>query len=103
MKGGNYAALEAVRQIRRAAIETPLPITMLLTPDEEVGSPSARDIIEAEAARNKYVLVPEPALAKRRLASLAGARLCETPELKSLKILKLSCRLFWPKQSLRVA
>ena len=63
MKGGNYAALEAVRQIRRAAIETPLPITMLLTPDEEVGSPSARDIIEAEAARNKYVLVPEPALA----------------------------------------
>jgi glutamate carboxypeptidase len=63
MKGGHYAALEAVRQIRRAAIETPLPITMLLTPDEEVGSPSARDIIEVEAARNKYVLVPEPALA----------------------------------------
>src|SRR6202051_5269813 len=35
---------------------------MLLTPDEGVGSPSARDIIEAEAARNKYVWVPEPAL-----------------------------------------
>jgi len=63
MKGGNYAALEAIRQIRRAAIQTPLPITMLLTPDEEVGTPSTRDIIEAEAARNKYVLVPEPALA----------------------------------------
>ena len=63
MKGGNYAALEAIRQLRRAAIETPLPITMLLTPDEEVGTPSTRDIIEAEAARNKYVLVPEPALA----------------------------------------
>src|SRR5437899_1681117 len=28
--------------------------------DEEVGTPSTRDIIEAEAARNKYVLVPEP-------------------------------------------
>ena len=63
MKGGNYAALEAIRQLSRAAIETPLPITMLLTPDEEVGTPSTRDLIEAEAARNKYVLVPEPALA----------------------------------------
>jgi glutamate carboxypeptidase len=61
MKGGNYASLEAVRQIRRAAIETPLPITILFTSDEEVGTPSTRDIIEAEAARNKYVLVPEPA------------------------------------------
>jgi glutamate carboxypeptidase len=33
---------------------------VLFTPDEEVGTPSVRDIIEAEAARNKYVLVPEP-------------------------------------------
>jgi glutamate carboxypeptidase len=33
---------------------------VLFTPDEEVGTPSTRDIIEAEAARNKYVLVPEP-------------------------------------------
>jgi glutamate carboxypeptidase len=40
MKGGNYLSLEA--------------------PDEEVGTPSTRDLIEAEAARNKYVLVPEP-------------------------------------------
>ncbi|MEX2480603.1 MAG: M20/M25/M40 family metallo-hydrolase, partial [Gammaproteobacteria bacterium] len=28
--------------------------------DEEVGSPSTRDLIEAEAARHAYVLVPEP-------------------------------------------
>ena len=42
------------------AFTTPLPITVLFTPDEEVGTPSTRDIIEAEAARNKYVLVPEP-------------------------------------------
>lgn len=61
MKGGNYLSLEAVRQLQRAAIATPLPVTFLLTPDEEVGTPSARDLIEAEAARNKYVLVPEPA------------------------------------------
>ena len=62
MKGGNYAALEAIRQLQRAGIETNLPVTVLFTPDEEVGTPSTRDLIEAEAARNKYVLVPEPAL-----------------------------------------
>lgn len=60
MKGGNYLSLEAIRQLARASIATPLPITVLFTPDEEVGTPSTRDIIEAEAARNKYVLVPEP-------------------------------------------
>ncbi len=61
MKGGNYLAFEALRQLTHAGIRTPLPVTVLLTSDEEVGSPSTRDLIEAEAARHKYVLVPEPA------------------------------------------
>ena len=60
MKGGSYLSLEAIRQLARASFTTPLPITVLFTPDEEVGTPSTRDIIEAEAARHKYVLVPEP-------------------------------------------
>ena len=63
MKGGNYAAVEALRQLIRAGAETPLPVTVLFTPDEEVGTPSTRELIEAEAARHKYVLVPEPARA----------------------------------------
>lgn len=61
MKGGNYIALEAIKQILRANVKLALPITFLLTSDEEVGSPSTRDLIEAEAARHKYVFVPEPA------------------------------------------
>jgi glutamate carboxypeptidase len=60
MKGGNYLALEAMRQLMRAGVKTLLPITVLFTSDEEVGSPSTRDLIEAEAARHRYVLVPEP-------------------------------------------
>jgi glutamate carboxypeptidase len=60
MKGGNFLSLEAIRQLRRAGLETPLPVTFLLTSDEEVGTPSTRDIIEAEASRAKYVLIPEP-------------------------------------------
>ena len=63
MKGGNYLAIEAIRQLLRATIQTPLPVTVLFTSDEEVGSPSTRDLIEAEAARHRYVLVPEPARA----------------------------------------
>jgi len=60
MKSGNYLSLEAIRQLARAGIETPLPVTVLFTPDEEVGTPSTRELIEATAAQQKYVLVPEP-------------------------------------------
>jgi len=62
MKGGNYLALEALRQLAAAGIETPLPVTILFTPDEEIGSPTSRALIEAEARRAKYVLIPEPGL-----------------------------------------
>jgi glutamate carboxypeptidase len=92
MKGGNYLTLEAIRQLARAGIETNLPVTVLFTPDEEIGTPSCRDLIEAEASRAKVVLVPEPglpgggvtsgryAIARFNLATLgkpshAGARL----------------------------
>lgn len=60
MKGGNVVALEAVRMLRKLGLSPVLPVTFLFTSDEEVGSPSTRDLIEAEAARHKYVLVPEP-------------------------------------------
>ena len=60
MKGGNFIALEAVRMLQRLGLSPALPVSFLFTSDEEVGSPSTRDLIEAEAARHKYVLVPEP-------------------------------------------
>ncbi|HVY16436.1 MAG TPA: M20/M25/M40 family metallo-hydrolase [Rhodopila sp.] len=63
MKGGNYLALEAIRQLRRAGVPTKLPVTVLFTSDEEIGSPSTRDLIEAEASRHAFILVPEPARA----------------------------------------
>lgn len=61
MKGGNFIAVEAIRQLIRAGVATRRPVTVLFTSDEEVGSPSTRDLIEAEAARHAVVLVPEPA------------------------------------------
>src|SRR3712207_2513575 len=48
MKGGNYLVLEALRLLAKAGVETPLPVTVLFTSDEEVGSPSTRELIEAE-------------------------------------------------------
>lgn len=61
MKGGNYVYLDALRKLLAAGIETPLPVTVLFTPDEEIGTPSTRDLIETEARRHQYILVPEPA------------------------------------------
>jgi glutamate carboxypeptidase len=61
MKGGTYCAVYALRQVLAADGVTPLPVTFLFVPDEEVGSPTSRGLIEAEARRHRYVLVPEPA------------------------------------------
>ncbi|MEO9632174.1 MAG: M20/M25/M40 family metallo-hydrolase, partial [Sulfitobacter sp.] len=61
MKGGNYVYLDALRKLLAAGIETPLPVTVLFTPDEEIGTPATRRLIEEEAKRHKYILIPEPA------------------------------------------
>ncbi len=61
MKGGNFITLEAIRALQEAGMETPLPIVALFTPDEEIGTPATRTLIEDVARRAKYVLCPEPA------------------------------------------
>jgi glutamate carboxypeptidase len=60
MKGGAYLALEAFRQVAKAK-SAKMPVTYVFTPDEEIGSPTSRNLIETEARRARYVLVTEPA------------------------------------------
>jgi glutamate carboxypeptidase len=60
MKGGACLALDAFRHVVQAG-SARLPVTYLFTPDEEIGSPTSRDLIESEARRARYVLVTEPA------------------------------------------
>jgi glutamate carboxypeptidase len=60
MKGGLVLALAAWRGLARAGVRTPLPVTFLFNPDEEVGSVGSRKHIEAEGDRSRYVLVTEP-------------------------------------------
>jgi glutamate carboxypeptidase len=61
MKAGSFLAFHVLRCILTQRIATPRPIVLLLTPDEEVGSPTSRPIIEREAAQAHSVLIPEPA------------------------------------------
>ena len=61
MKGGLYLAYYALRQILAAGKRPYLPVTFMLISDEEVGSPSTRQLIEETACQHAHVLVPEPA------------------------------------------
>jgi glutamate carboxypeptidase len=60
MKGGGYLGFYAYRHLVRQAKETKLPITFLFMADEEVGSPTSRQLIEDTSRNQKYVLVLEP-------------------------------------------
>lgn len=60
MKGGMYLAVHALKETLRQRGRPRLPVTFLFIADEEIGSPTTRAMIEAEAQRHRYVLVPEP-------------------------------------------
>ena len=59
MKGGAYMALQAFKEVARLGPSRPL--AFLFTPDEEIGSPTTRTLIEGLGREAAYVLVTEPA------------------------------------------
>jgi len=67
MKAGLVLIEFALGAIRDLGLRLPRPLVVLLTSDEEVGSPTSRRFIEAEAPESAYALVPEPPLADGRL------------------------------------
>ena len=60
MKGGMFLACHAVEKLLALRGPLNLPLRFLFIPDEEIGSPSTRALIEEAARVSKYVLVPEP-------------------------------------------
>jgi len=60
MKGGMYLAVHALEKVIGTRGRLALPVTFLFIPDEEIGSPASRHVIEREALKCRYVLVPEP-------------------------------------------
>jgi glutamate carboxypeptidase len=64
MKGGTVLALAALKAVLDSG-RLNLPVTIVINPDEEIGSPTSRALIEEEARNHKYVLIPEPAKGER--------------------------------------
>ena len=60
MKSSCVVALEALQCLTELSLEPQRPITILLTCDEEVGSPTGRALVEREAREAAQVLVLEP-------------------------------------------
>jgi glutamate carboxypeptidase len=60
MKVNCAIALEALRACEAVGLQTRSAVTILLTCDEETGSPGGRPLVEAEAKKSRAVLVMEP-------------------------------------------
>ncbi len=60
MKGGAFLASEGFRDVAIKG-NAQRPLVFLFTPDEEIGSPTTRAIIEDEGRRAAFALVTEPA------------------------------------------
>lgn len=60
MKGGAWLALQAFKQVA-ATGTAKRPMVFLFTPDEEIGSPTSRAVIEQIGKSSAAVLVTEPA------------------------------------------
>jgi glutamate carboxypeptidase len=71
MKAGSYLAWYALRHLAQNGAIPPRPVVVLLSSDEEVGSPTSRALIEELAARAAFVLVPEPGVGPKAAAVTA--------------------------------
>lgn len=59
MKAGTLNGLFALKAIHQLGLQPQHKLVFLLTSDEEIGSPTSRELIEAEARRSSYCLVLE--------------------------------------------
>ena len=69
MKGGTAMGLFALKAIRRLNLQPHHKLVFLLTSDEEIGSPTSREIIQAEGKKSQYCLVLEGAHNRQRLTT----------------------------------
>ena len=57
MKAGGYLAFKAAEHIAGLVHQPSMPLTLLYTSDEEIGSPTSRGIIERLASESRYALI----------------------------------------------
>jgi glutamate carboxypeptidase len=63
MKASLTMLIGVLEAFRGLGLTPPRPLTILLTSDEEIGSPGSRSLIESLARESEYALVLEPPLA----------------------------------------
>ncbi|WP_286240924.1 hydrolase [Neptuniibacter halophilus] len=68
MKGGILVILSALEALEAHPLGTEVGWTLLLNPDEEIGSPGSADLLASEAGRHHLGLIYEPALPDGNLA-----------------------------------
>lgn len=68
MKGGAWLALQAFKDVAREGTAA-RPLVFLVTPDEEIGSPFTRPVIEDLGRRSAFALVTEPARDNGRIVT----------------------------------
>jgi len=71
MKASQVTLLYAIKALFEKNVTGPENVLILLTSDEEIGSPTSRKLIENQAQDKKYALIMEPA---RQDGSLVTAR-----------------------------
>lgn len=59
MKGGLVAGIFALKALDSLGLLKKIPITFIFNSDEEIGSPSSRELIKAEAQKSCFVFVLE--------------------------------------------
>ncbi|MFJ7737749.1 M20 family metallopeptidase [Lysinibacillus sp. NPDC097287] len=64
MKGGLVQAIWALKALHDLQIPLSKKVIFLCTSDEEIGSPSSKEIIEKEAMNSEFALVTEPPVAE---------------------------------------
>lgn len=60
MKANIVLILEVFRALKEFSLHPKRPITILLSCDEEIGSPTGKELVEREAKRAEFCLVCEP-------------------------------------------
>jgi glutamate carboxypeptidase len=62
MKASLVEAEFAISALRKLELTPPRPVFVLITSDEEIGSPTSRELIEEMAGNSAYALILEPPL-----------------------------------------
>jgi glutamate carboxypeptidase len=69
MKGGLTCLISGLEALQKTNGSLPNRVTVIINSDEEVGSPSSRPYIEAEAKKSDFVLIMEPSLSRWTLVT----------------------------------